>query len=50
VSRIQMVWLNLRRISSLTTPRDAPNLGVGAFAPGEAVGSKRAPDATIRTP
>jgi hypothetical protein len=31
VSRVQMVWLNLRRLSSTSTPRDASNLGAGSI-------------------
>jgi hypothetical protein len=50
VSRIQMVWLNLRRTSSIPTPRETPSLSRGAYVPGEAVGSKRAPDAKVRAP
>jgi hypothetical protein len=37
VSRVQMVWLNLRRISSTSTARNAPNLGAPAFGPDAAL-------------
>jgi hypothetical protein len=33
VSRIQMVWLNLRRGSSTSTPRDPPSLRASPFTP-----------------
>ena len=33
VSRIQMVWLNVRRLSSTSSRRDVPNLRSGGFTP-----------------
>jgi hypothetical protein len=50
VSRIQMVWLNLRRLSAMPTPRAVASLGAGAFTPAAAAGTPRAPDAKVRAP
>jgi hypothetical protein len=46
VSRIQMVWLNLRRISPGSTTRDTTSLGAAAFTEAAALREPVYPDRT----
>jgi hypothetical protein len=47
ISRIQMAWLNLRRVSSTSTPRETPNLRSGAFTPDAAAHERNYSDERI---